>query len=99
MTSVDLKPKTDYKFEKPKEYAVVFYNDEYSEMDFVVHLLQQYFGHDFYAANRLMLQVHQEGSAVAGVFSYDVAEHKALRCMEDAKKAGQPLIVMPEELT
>ena len=44
-----------------------------------------------------MLQVHQEGKAVAGVFPYDVAEHKAKLCMDDAKAEGAPLIVFPED--
>ena len=95
--STDLKTRGEEKLDKPKKYAVVFYNDEYTEMQLVTRLLQKHFGHDFPTANRLMLQVHQEGKAVAGVFPYDIAEHKAKLCMDDAKAEGQPLLVFPEE--
>ena len=97
MTSVDLKIKKKSDFDKPKKYAVVFYNDEYTEMAFVTRLLRQHYGHDYQTAHGLMLQVHNEGKAVAGIYPYDIAEHKACLCMDEAKANGQPLVVLPED--
>ncbi len=95
--STDLKIKKKSDLNKPKKYAVVFYNDEYTEMKFVTRLLQDQFGHDYVTAHGLMLQVHNEGKAVAGIYPYDIAEHKAMLCMDIAKAEGHPLVVFPED--
>jgi ATP-dependent Clp protease adaptor protein ClpS len=81
------RPKT----QQPRKYVVVFHNDDYTTMDFVVHVLMKFFHLDETAATRVMLQVHKKGYGIAGVFSRDIAETKAMQVMDYAKEHGHPL--------
>ena len=83
------KPKT--KTEKPKMYKVMLLNDDFTPMEFVVHVLERYFGIGSEQAYGLMMQVHQKGLAVVGVFSHDVAETKVMQVMTLARKHQHPL--------
>lgn len=75
----------------PRMYQVVLLNDDYTPMEFVVHVLQQFFGHDLEAATLIMLKIHHEGRGVCGVYSRDVAATKVELVASAAKKAGHPL--------
>ena len=79
------------KVEKPPMYRVMFHNDNYTPMEFVVAVLQEVFKHSLAAATRIMLQVHQSGAGVAGVYTKDIAETRVERAMVMARKSGHPL--------
>ncbi|MFN0185496.1 MAG: ATP-dependent Clp protease adapter ClpS [Aquabacterium sp.] len=75
----------------PRMYQVVMLNDDYTPMEFVVMVLQQYFRLDLDSATLIMLKIHHEGRAVCGVFSKDVAATKVELVQAAAKRAGHPL--------
>ena len=79
------------RLKRPPMYAVVLLNDDYTPMEFVVWILQTVFFKGREEANRLMLQVHQEGRGVAGVFTHDVARTKAVQVEQLARKHEHPL--------
>lgn len=81
------KPKT----KKPSMYKVLMLNDDYTPMDFVVHALQKFFKMPESDAMRVMLQVHQQGAGICGVFSFEVAETKVHQVVEYARKHEHPL--------
>jgi len=81
------KPKT----KKPSMYKVLMLNDDYTPMEFVVLVLQQYFSMSIEEATRTMLQVHQNGLAVCGVFTYEVAETKVAQVIDAARRHQHPL--------
>ena len=83
----DVKPKT----ERPPLYKVLLINDDYTPMDFVVHVLEMIFGMDYPRAVAIMLAVHQTGHAVIGVFSREIAETKVSQVMDYARQHGHPL--------
>lgn len=83
------KPKAKPK--KPSLYKVLLLNDDYTPMEFVVHVLEQFFrkGHD--EAMQIMLHVHTKGVGVCGVFTYEVAETKVTQVVDYARKHQHPL--------
>ena len=81
------KPKTA----KPPMYKVILLNDDFTPMEFVVHILEKFFGISHDLAINIMLTVHQKGLAVIGVFSHDVAESKVNQVMTYSKKNQHPL--------
>ena len=81
------KPKTA----KPPMYKVILLNDDFTPMEFVVHILEKFFGITHDLAINIMLTVHQKGLAVIGVFSHDVAESKVNQVMTYSKKNQHPL--------
>ncbi len=76
---------------KPSNYKVLMLNDDYTPMEFVVLVLQRYFSMDIEDATRVMLQVHQQGVAVCGVFTYEVAETKVAQVIDFARENQHPL--------
>ena len=76
---------------KPSNYKVLMLNDDYTPMEFVVLVLQQYFSMSIEEATRTMLQVHQNGLAVCGVFTYEVAETKVSLVIDFARENQHPL--------
>jgi ATP-dependent Clp protease adaptor protein ClpS len=76
---------------KPSNYKVLMLNDDYTPMEFVVLVLQRYFSMDIEDATRVMLQVHQQGVAVCGVFTYEVAETKVSQVIDFARENQHPL--------
>jgi ATP-dependent Clp protease adaptor protein ClpS len=81
---------------KAPRYMVVFHNDDYTTKDFVVHVLMKFFQLSVTEATYIMLSVHHKGFGVAGVFSRDIAETKAVMVSEYAKKHLMPLKVTAE---
>ena len=79
------------KVDKPRRYVVVFHNDDYTTMDFVVRVLEKFFHMDETQATQVMLHVHHKGYGIVGVFTRDVAETKALQVTTYAKEHGHPL--------
>lgn len=80
----------------PRPYKVVLLNDDFTPMDFVVFVLQQFFNMDSENATRIMLQVHIEGKGVCGVFTYDVAETKVAQVNHCARSHEHPLLCQME---
>lgn len=79
------------KLEEPGHYKVIFLNDDITPMDFVIEILQKIFKHDSVAASNLTMSIHHEGSAVVGVYSYEIAEQKATETIVLARNNGFPL--------
>ncbi len=75
----------------PTPYKVLMLNDDYTPMEFVVHVLQRFFRMGADDATRVMLQVHQRGVGVCGIFSYEVAETKVAQVMDFARDNQHPL--------
>jgi ATP-dependent Clp protease adaptor protein ClpS len=83
--------KTRPKTKKPSLYKVLLLNDDYTPMEFVVHVLERYFGKNREEATRIMLHVHQKGVGVCGVYTYEVAETKVTQVMDFSRQHGHPL--------
>ena len=81
----------------PQMYKVILFNDDYTTMEFVIEVLQRFFAMNFERAQQVMLKVHNEGSAICGVYSRDVAETKILQVTEFAKQHEHPLRCTMEE--
>ena len=87
------KPKT----KRPSMYRVLLLNDDYSPMEFVVHVLERFFNKNAEEATRIMLHVHQNGVGECGVFTYEVAETKVVQVMDLAKQHQHPLQCVMEK--
>jgi len=77
---------------KPPRYKVVLLNDDYTPMEFVVHVLEVFFGFGREKATQIMLAVHTQGSAVVGIFTRDVAETKSEQVNNYAQSHDHPLM-------
>ena len=77
--------------EPPRMYQVVMLNDDYTPMEFVVMVLQEYFQHDLETSTQIMLKIHHDGRGVCGVFSKDVAATKVELVLAAARRGGHPL--------
>ncbi len=77
--------------ETPKMYRVMLLNDDFTPMDFVVLVLQRFFAKDLDAATKVMLDVHQKGSGVAGVYTLEIAEMKSNQSNQFARMNQHPL--------
>ncbi len=80
----------------PKMYQVVMLNDDYTPMEFVVEVIQEYFNKDRETATQIMLAIHLDGRGVCGVYSRDMAATKVDQVMEAAHQAGHPLQCVSE---
>ena len=79
------------KTEPPRMYQVILLNDDYTPMEFVVMVLQEYFNRDLETATQIMLKIHHEGRGVCGVYSKDVAATKVELVLAAARRGGHPL--------
>ncbi len=89
--STDVIVKTRPKTKTPSMYKVLMLNDDYTPMEFVVHVLEKYFGMNRSEATRVMLHVHQRGVGMCGVFTYEVAESKVSSVVDYARRHQHPL--------
>jgi ATP-dependent Clp protease adaptor protein ClpS len=80
----------------PKMYQVVMLNDDFTPMEFVVLILQEFFNKDRDTATQIMLKIHLDGRGVCGVYTRDVASTKVDRVLEAARQAGHPLQCVSE---
>jgi ATP-dependent Clp protease adaptor protein ClpS len=94
-TAVITKTKTQTK--KPSLYRVLLLNDDYTPMEFVVHVLERFFNKDREAATRIMLHVHHHGIGECGIYTYEVAETKVTQVMDFARKHQHPLQCVMEK--
>ncbi len=79
------------KVKPPQMYQVILLNDDYTPMEFVVLVIQEFFNKDLETATQIMLKIHLDGKGVCGVFSKDVAATKVDQVTEAARKNGHPL--------
>jgi len=84
------------KAKPPQMYQVLMLNDDYTPMEFVVVVIQEFFGKDLETATQIMLKIHLDGKAVCGVYSRDVAATKVDQVLDAAAKAGHPLKCLSE---
>jgi ATP-dependent Clp protease adaptor protein ClpS len=89
--------KTKPQTKRPSMYRVLILNDDYTPMEFVVHVLERFFGKDHEAATRIMLHVHHHGIGECGVYTYEVAETKVTQVMDFARKHQHPLQCVMEK--
>ncbi|SFB48970.1 ATP-dependent Clp protease adaptor protein ClpS [Rhizobium sp. NFR07] len=87
------KPKT----KRPNVYRVLILNDDYTPMDFVIHILERFFQKDREAATRIMLHVHNHGVGECGIYTYEVAETKVSQVMDFARQHQHPLQCVMEK--
>jgi ATP-dependent Clp protease adaptor protein ClpS len=84
------------KLKKPRMYRVVLNNDDYTPMEFVVHILEDFFSMDRVKATKIMMNVHNDGKGVCGLYSKDMAETKTLQVNNYSKKHNHPLMCSME---
>ena len=84
---IQSKPKT----KKPSMYKVIMLNDDYTPMEFVIHVLERFFSKNRDEATNIMLHVHQRGIGVCGTYTYEVAETKVTQVMDFARQHQHPL--------
>jgi ATP-dependent Clp protease adaptor protein ClpS len=96
-TDIQLDEKIKIKATEPKRWKVILLNDDATPMEFVIGILMEIFKHTSNAASDIMLQVHQTGSGVAGIYSFEIAEAKAVEATNQARTAGHPLQIKLEE--
>lgn len=97
-TSGDVAVEADKpKLKRPPLYRVVLLNDDYTPMEFVVEVLQVFFGMDRHKATQIMLHVHTRGKGVCGVFTHDIAETKVAQVNDYARENQHPLLCVMEE--
>jgi ATP-dependent Clp protease adaptor protein ClpS len=89
--------RTKPKVKKPNLYRVLLLNDDYTPMEFVIHVLERFFQKDREAATRIMLHVHNHGVGECGVFTYEVAETKVTQVMDFARQNQHPLQCVMEK--
>lgn len=89
--------RTKPKVKKPSLYRVLLLNDDYTPMEFVIHVLERFFQKDHEAATRIMLHVHHHGVGECGVFTYEVAETKVTQVMDFARQNQHPLQCVMEK--
>ncbi|OYW02314.1 MAG: ATP-dependent Clp protease adapter ClpS [Acidiphilium sp. 37-64-53] len=83
--------RTRTKTRKPALYKVLMLNDDYTPMEFVIHVLERFFSKSREEATRIMLHVHRRGVGVCGVFTYEIAETKVTQVMDLARQSQHPL--------
>lgn len=95
MADVDLDVKIDEKIKiditEPKKYKVIFLNDDKTPIEFVIEILMSIFKHTEETAKQITMTVHNDGSAVVGVYSFEIAEQKGVESTQIARQAGFPL--------
>jgi ATP-dependent Clp protease adaptor protein ClpS len=90
-TGTGVVTKTRPKTKKPSLYKVLLLNDDFTPMEFVVHILEKFFNKDREEAVQIMLHVHRHGVGICGVFTYEVAETKVAQVIEFARRHQHPL--------
>lgn len=92
----DVLTKKKIKTKKPKRFKVVFLNDDYTTMEFVVHVLESIFHRSPAEAAAIMLKIHNNGQGIAGIYTRDVAETKVEQTIGLARQEGHPLMLAME---
>jgi ATP-dependent Clp protease adaptor protein ClpS len=96
-TEIQIDEKIKQKIQEPKRWKVVLLNDDTTPMDFVVGILTETFKHTQETAKEITLEIHNNGSGIAGVYSFEIAEVKAVEATQLARANGFPLQIKMEE--
>jgi len=86
------------KVDRPPLFTVVFFNDDFTPMEFVVYVIQKFFGYDHAKSTEVMLQIHNKGKGYCGAFSQEIAETKSQQINQFSKENEHPLKTDIEEL-
>jgi ATP-dependent Clp protease adaptor protein ClpS len=97
-TTGDVLEKTKTVLKPPEQWNVLLLNDDYTPMDFVVNVLESIFNRNPSEAYRIMMQVHTQGSGLAGAYTHDIAETKIATVLAVAQEAGYPLQATMEQV-
>jgi len=97
VADVKLDEKIKQKIEEPRRWKVVFLNDDHTPVEFVIGVLTEVFRHTQETAKKITLEIHNEGSGIAGVYTYEIAEVKSVETTSLARTNGFPLQVKLEE--
>lgn len=96
-TDIQLDEKIKVVISEPKRWKVILLNDDATPMEFVINMLVDIFRHSPETAEHIMMQVHETGSGIAGVYSFEIAEAKAVEATNEARSNSYPLQVKLEE--
>lgn len=96
-TDIQLDEKIKVTVQEPKRWKVIILNDDSTPMDFVISVLVEIFRHNPDSAKNITMQVHETGSGIAGVYSFEIAEVKAVEATNSARTNGFPLQIKLEE--
>jgi ATP-dependent Clp protease adaptor protein ClpS len=96
-TDIQLDEKIKVRVSEPKRWKVIFLNDDVTPMEFVVSILIETFKHTPESAHNVTLSVHESGSGIAGIYSFEIAEAKAVEATQQARSNGFPLQIKLEE--
>jgi ATP-dependent Clp protease adaptor protein ClpS len=88
---IGLLSRTKVQTKKPSMYRVLLLNDDFTPMDFVVHILEKFFSKNRQEATEIMLHVHRKGVGICGTYTYEVAETKVTSVMDYARRNEHPL--------
>tara|TARA_B100002019_G_scaffold293258_1_gene319675 strand:+ start:474 stop:782 length:309 start_codon:yes stop_codon:yes gene_type:complete len=97
LEDIKLDEKLKEDIEEPKKYKVVMLNDDKTPMEWVIGILIEIFKHDNNTAQQLTLTIHNEGSGIAGIYSYEVAETKMQEATQLSRNNGFPLVIKLEK--
>ena len=89
--------KTRPKTKKPDLYKVLLLNDDYTPMEFVIHILERFFNKNKQEATDIMMHVHRRGVGICGIFTFEIAETKVVQIMDFARANEQPLQCIMEK--
>ena len=95
--SIDIQEKVKYIVEDPGKYKVIFMNDNQTPMDFVVSILVEVFKHTEKTAQELTMKIHNDGSTVVGLYTFEIAEQRSLEATKLARTNGFPLQIAIEK--
>lgn len=84
------------KLKEPSKYKVIVLNDDHTPMDFVIVMLMEIFKHNEVSSVNLTMKIHEQGSAVAGIYTYEIAEQKGIEATNLAREHGYPLVIKVE---
>jgi ATP-dependent Clp protease adaptor protein ClpS len=96
-TDLQVKTATEVELKQPNLWKVILLNDEITTMEFVIEVLTRFFEYTEDSAMELTLKIHEDGSAVAAVYPYELAEQKGIEVTLSARQSGYPLEVRIEE--
>lgn len=96
-TEIQIDEKIKNKILEPKKWKVVLLNDDHTPMDFVIGILTEIFKHSQETAKDITIEIHNNGSGIAGIYSFEIAEAKAVEATNLARTNGFPLQIKMEE--
>lgn len=96
-TATQIEEKVVVSLEPPKMWKVVFLNDDQTPMELVIDLLTGIFKHNESSAKDITMEIHETGSGIAGVYTYEIAEQKGIEATSVARKNGSPLRIQVEQ--